>query len=307
MSLWGKLIGTFLGYLLGGPGGAIFGLLLGHFADQGFTFMQTPAFVKVNARELETIAPEFFTALFSIMGAIQKVDGKQGSDVAGVLTVMNQVGIPMEYRQDVVQLFRSGYSPDFSMHRMAGQLYIDCREQSQLFVIFIELQLLAAYTDGKLSAIERQNLQSISFQLELSANDFARMERSVRSFSKKRKKVGSARADAAGDEASPEAANDAQGKAKFGRASAKKPNERSRSGGGPPMEKRNLERAFAILNVAESASNDDIVRAYRRLTSRHHPDKLIAKGMPDDMLKVAEAKTREIRKAYDHIRAVRNF
>jgi DnaJ like chaperone protein len=39
----------------------------------------------------------------------------------------------------------------------------------------------------------------------------------------------------------------------------------------------------------------------------HHPDKLVAKGLPEEMLKIAEDKTREIRLAYDRIREVRNF
>lgn len=307
MNLWGKIVGTFIGYLLGGEVGAIFGLLLGHFADQGFTLFQTPAFMKVDARELETIAPEFFTALFSVMGSVANADGRNGGDVGAVLAVMNQIGIPMDYRQEVVQLYRSGFSPDFSMHRMVGQFYIDSAEQTQLFEIFVELQLLAAYNDGKLSAAEKQNIQSICYQLELSSADFAKMDRLVRAVSKKRKAKASTHAANDNTSAVNEAGTESRLHEKLRRSTVKNGKKKEKKRGSAPVERRNLERAFAILNVAQSATNDDIVRAYRRLTSRHHPDKLIAKGMPDEVLKVAEAKTREIRKAYDHIRAVRNF
>ena len=69
----------------------------------------------------------------------------------------------------------------------------------------------------------------------------------------------------------------------------------------------NAEDAYAILNLSPKATNEEIKQAYRRLTSMHHPDKLVAKGLPEEMLKIAEDKTREIRLAYERIRAIRNF
>jgi DnaJ like chaperone protein len=41
--------------------------------------------------------------------------------------------------------------------------------------------------------------------------------------------------------------------------------------------------------------------------SQHHPDKLVAKGLPESMISIAEEKTREIRAAYDLIKASRNI
>jgi len=310
MSLWGKIFGITLGYLfIGGLWGILFGFIIGHFIDQGFTMFQVAAFTRVTAQELETIAPEFFTALFSVMGFIAKSVGKQGNDVGRILAVMNSVGIPMEYKNDVVQLFRSGYSPDFSMHRMVGQLYIDCQENSKLFEIYVELLLLAAMTEGKLSAIERQHIQTVCFQLDLSMNDFNRMQRLVRAVARKTFKRNNSM-DAAATFNAENAGTNAKADAK--REKAEKRRERKFKfnpgfANSTAVDKRNLETAFAILNIAQNASNDDIKQAYRRLTSRHHPDKLVAKGMPEEVLKMAEVRTREIRKAYDHIRAVRNF
>lgn len=68
-----------------------------------------------------------------------------------------------------------------------------------------------------------------------------------------------------------------------------------------------LEDAYAILNIDESASDAEVKRAYRRLTSQHHPDKLAAKGLPKEMMKLAEEKTHEIRSAYERIRETRGF
>lgn len=67
-----------------------------------------------------------------------------------------------------------------------------------------------------------------------------------------------------------------------------------------------LNDAYAILAVKSSDSDADIKKAYRRLMSQHHPDKLVAKGLPEEMIKIATEKTQEIHKAYDLIKLNRN-
>jgi len=41
--------------------------------------------------------------------------------------------------------------------------------------------------------------------------------------------------------------------------------------------------------------------------SQHHPDKLIAKGLPEEMIRLATDKTQNIRKAYDRIKKARGW
>ncbi|MCW8830828.1 MAG: co-chaperone DjlA [Gammaproteobacteria bacterium] len=67
-----------------------------------------------------------------------------------------------------------------------------------------------------------------------------------------------------------------------------------------------LKDAYTILGMKPSDSDADIKKAYRRLMSQHHPDKLVAKGLPEEMVKVATEKTKEIHKAYDLIKSSRN-
>jgi DnaJ like chaperone protein len=68
-----------------------------------------------------------------------------------------------------------------------------------------------------------------------------------------------------------------------------------------------LKDAYALLNIGSGASEAEVKNAYRRMLSRHHPDKLIAKGLPEEMIRVANEKTREIRKAYDRIRKAHGY
>jgi DnaJ like chaperone protein len=68
-----------------------------------------------------------------------------------------------------------------------------------------------------------------------------------------------------------------------------------------------LEAAYKVLQVASSASNDEVIKAYRRQLSRHHPDKLKANGLPESMLEHAKERTQEIIEAYELIRERRGM
>lgn len=70
--------------------------------------------------------------------------------------------------------------------------------------------------------------------------------------------------------------------------------------------KQSLTKAYEILGVSKSASDAEVKKAYRRLMSQHHPDKLIAKGLPQEMIKFATEKTQEIKAAYEQIKEGRH-
>ncbi|MCC5901804.1 MAG: co-chaperone DjlA [Halomonas sp.] len=66
-----------------------------------------------------------------------------------------------------------------------------------------------------------------------------------------------------------------------------------------------LKDAYRVLGVSEDASDAEIKKAYRRLMSQNHPDKLAGKGLPESMREVAQARTSEIGNAYERIRNAR--
>ncbi len=66
--------------------------------------------------------------------------------------------------------------------------------------------------------------------------------------------------------------------------------------------KTTLEDAYTILGVDNSVSDAELKKSYRRLMSQHHPDKLVAKGLPDEMIQDATEKTQQIKSAYEMIR-----
>jgi len=76
---------------------------------------------------------------------------------------------------------------------------------------------------------------------------------------------------------------------------------------GAPPPKRKLDDAYAALGVSPGASDAELKRAYRRLMSQNHPDKLASRGLPESMRELAEERTREINTAYDLIKDSRNL
>ncbi|WP_286239838.1 co-chaperone DjlA [Neptuniibacter halophilus] len=66
-----------------------------------------------------------------------------------------------------------------------------------------------------------------------------------------------------------------------------------------------LKDAYAVLGVDETATDAEVKKAYRRQMSQHHPDKLVSKGLPEEMIELAKEKSQEIQAAYERIRASR--
>lgn len=67
------------------------------------------------------------------------------------------------------------------------------------------------------------------------------------------------------------------------------------------------DRAFEQLSLQPDASDDEIKKAYRRLMNRYHPDKLAGNNASSEDVAAAGQKTRQIREAYELLRARRGF
>jgi DnaJ like chaperone protein len=88
-------------------------------------------------------------------------------------------------------------------------------------------------------------------------------------------------------------------------ASGHDPGGRGGPGGGASAQARSTARladAYEVLGVGATATDAEVTRAFRRLMSQNHPDKLVAQGLPESMVTAAHERTQRILEAYETIK-----
>jgi len=216
----------------------------------------------------ERVQAAFFTATFSVMGHIAKADGKVTRDeIRMAEAVMDQMGLDVEVRESAKRLFNEGKSDDFPLDEILDQFRMEIHRRSTLLQMFLEIQLQAAYADGVLDKAEEELLIHICKRLGVPVSLLRRLEDMM--------------------------------KAGFGQGAYQST--------ARPVQTRSLADAYAILGVEKSATDAQVKKAYRRLMSQHHPDKLVAKGLPEQMIQDATEKTQQIKDAYEQIKQSRGM
>lgn len=267
MAWWGKVIGGAFGFMLGGPLGAVLGAALGHNFDRGIGLVLRDE--QYTAGNTERVQAAFFTATFSVMGHVAKADGRVSeTEIALARQVMAQMRLSGEQKDAAIRLFNEGKQQDFPLEGVLDQFRRETHRRRHLIQMFLEIQIYTALADGELHDVERSTLLHICSRLGYSRVQFEQLVAMVR-----------AQQNFAGG---------------AGR-------------GGPQQKAASLDDAYAVLGIERTASDDEVKKAYRRLVSQHHPDKLVAKGLPEEMMEVAKRKTQEIRAAYERIRDERDM
>lgn len=64
---------------------------------------------------------------------------------------------------------------------------------------------------------------------------------------------------------------------------------------------------YLVLGLAPEAPDDEIKRVYRQLAAEFHPDRLAAKGVPEEMMAMATARMTAINQAYETLKKVRKL
>lgn len=267
MSWWGTVLGGAFGFMIGGPLGALLGAALGRRFDKG---LQGLGDYQAHVGDQERVQTAFFTASFAVMGHLAKVDGQVSKDEIRLAEeVMARMRLDADMRRAAINLFNEGKAPDFDLDAVLDQFRAECHRRRHLLQMFIEIQLHAGYADGSLHAEEARVLRHICARLGFSAQEFAHLEALVR------------------------AAREFAGAGAQG----------ARPGAAPTRDR--LAEAYRVLDVKPDAGDAEIKTAYRRLMNQHHPDKLVAKGLPEEMIALATEKTQEIKAAYETVRAAR--
>ncbi|HEY5717457.1 MAG TPA: co-chaperone DjlA [Motiliproteus sp.] len=255
------------GLLIGGLLGLFSGGVVGLLFGAAVGYGIQSALSGIN---LSSLNPQqaFFEATFAVMGKIAKADGRVSeTEIQFARDVMNRMNLSEERRQQAIELFTRGKQSEFDLNEVMVPLARLIRHRSTVKQMFVEIQLQAAFADGDVSGAELSVIQSICTSLDIGFRDLEQIMLRCRA----------------------ERAFHQQGY--------------SHAPGEDPAQL--LNDAYGVLGVDNSASDAEVKKAYRKLMSQHHPDKLIAKGLPPEMMQLAKEKTQEIQAAYDRVRKTR--
>ena len=212
----------------------------------------------------------FLDVTFSVMGALSKADGVVSpAEIQSTQRIFDMLRLSPAQREQAKASFNRGKSPGFDLDAEIDRLRVAVNfGRGPLLRLFLQLQCMTVAADGQIHQSEHAMLVRIARRLGLTERDVAQLEALLRA----------ATASGAG----------------------------GRQPGAPPSRSQ-LDDAYTALGVTPSATDAEIKRAYRKLVSENHPDRLASKGLPDSMREVAEERTREINVAYDLIKESRGF
>lgn len=277
MQYWGKLIGLVLGLMSGtGFWGVVLGLLIGHMIDKSRQVRSSGYFSNQAQRQAL-----FFSTTFQVMGHLTKSKGRvTEADIHVASALMERMQLHGAARTAAQQAFREGKQADFPLREKLRELRSICFGRVNLIRMFLEIQLQAAFADGSLHPNERAVLYVIAEELGFSRIQFDQFLSMM------------------------------EGGRQFGGGYQQQGQYQQQGGYGGGYQRQSgptLADACKVLGVKPNDDATTIKRAYRKLMSEHHPDKLVAKGLPPEMMEMAKQKAQEIQAAYDLIKKEKGF
>jgi len=212
----------------------------------------------------------FFDGLFASLGHLSKADGRvTESEIRMVESLMQQMQISGEDRQRAIRLFNQGKQPGFDLEAALHPFVQHSVVRPDLRQMFMQIMVEAAFSSGSLTEAEQAVLLRVAVALRIPEQLFNAMLQ--------------ARGAAGGA---------------YGAGGGRRPAQQ-------PL--ASLDQAYAQLGLTRKASDDEIKKAYRKLVSQYHPDKLVSRGLPEEMMEMAKTRVREINTAYDRIKQARGF
>ncbi len=267
----GIIIGGILGFKFGGYLGMIFAAWLGYSVEQRLV---GPKLASTNKKQTQE---SFFNALFLTMGRLAKVDGQVStSEINRAENIMRHMNLNNEMRQRAIGLFNQGKDSNHDIESALRQFGQFAKRSLSLKQIFLEMLVDVAEADGMISRAEQQLIervcQLIGYPVQLL---YAMMK--MRGFAGQNTNYQKQRGD--GHQQSRQRSTNRQ--APF--------------------------NPYQVLGVNQNDNKATIRKAYKRLMSQHHPDKLVARGLPPEMMKVAEEKAKQVQLAWEKVKDLKGW
>ena len=244
MSIWGKIIGGTTGFALGGPLGAIIGIMIGGSFDRS-----ARKFSSSNQISQQQKKNVFALCIIVLSAKIAKADGQVTKEE--IYTFKEKFNIQAEEMSEVSKIFNEAKKSSFGFKNIADQVGNLFSDNKVLLEQLLNNLFYIAEADGLTSINELEVLKSISQSFHFNETDFQRIFHS---------RLNNKESD-----------------------------------------------PYKILGVTREDSDNNIRKKWIELSKEHHPDYLIAKGMPKEFIKEANKELSSINLAYDKIKELRDF
>lgn len=271
MSVIGKVVGAVLGLLLfHNPFGLIIGVIFGHLYDSASEKMRPPP-----------LGNGFIEPLFAYAGALAKSDGRVSEpEIAAAEALMERLRLDPAQRRAAMERFTAGKQPDFNNTGAVAELRAWCRGRRDHAFIVLDLLLDLVYAEGAIVEPKLVLVRKLCHALGVSEHELVALS-AMKGYGP--------------------AWHNAQQQT---RGQYRPGGEWNRNA--PPPQRRPSEvDPYAVLGITRDAGESEVKRAYRKLMSQHHPDKL--GDVPDEVKRRSEARSIEINAAYERIKQERGL
>lgn len=265
MSFIGKIVGAILGMLVFRN---FFGMLVGAFVGHMFDLSTAQARRPAHATS-------FIEPLFAFAGALAKSDGRVSEvEIHAAEALMNRLRLDADLRRMAIEQFNVGKAPEFDAHLAVVNLRAWTHGRRDLAFLLLDMLLDLVYAEGTLVANKLAMVRQLCAALGVSDAELAAVTAMKGYGTRYQYQYQGPQGDGSGQQQRP----------------------------------RNTVTAvdpYVVLGITHEADPRDIKRAYRKLMSQHHPDKL--GDVPDELKQRAESRAREINAAYERIKSERGF
>jgi len=265
----GRIIGILLGiFALKSTFGVIIGFFAGWYFDKSLMKAGQRTAATGQSAEGKTL---FLQTLFTAMGRLAKSDGRVSEEeIQYAENVIKKFDLSAENRQRAIQWFNEGVKNSGDFNALMAKFVAHTRGNRLMRSHLLELLLEQAMVDKVLHPHEEDELLKIAILLGVSAAIFHALLQQFK----------------------------AQSHFHHGYDSQRQHQNAHHS-------RDALSDAYQALGVQASDSDAVVKKAYRKLISANHPDKLIAQGLPEAAIKKATERSQAIQQAYEMIKKSR--
>ena len=260
--------------------GVLFGALAGLLLIHGWPGLLLGAafgwiYDQARARARASVAAPafgFVEPLFALLGAVAKADGRVSeAEIAVAERLMTRMGLNEALRRRAIARFNAGKQADFDVAPAIGDLKHWCGGRRHLAYPLLDVVADTVLAEGAPSPAKFRILRQLAWALRFSDFEIAML---------------------------------LAAKGYVWGAGSTGPRQRPDDGAAPRRATQGPD-PYAVLGVPPDTDAATVKRAYRKLISEHHPDRL--GGLPEDLRRRAEERARDINAAYERIQAERGF